>query len=162
MLCNSAQRLYLTGFLQSSREIGRERKRGPDNLQVCRTLIFEPLFNKMFRPTPDGPGNLQVCRTLIFEPEKTVPARPSASLQNRVYLTTIDAFLRKFAMRCGAATLLDPTPPQVQRLRKSLHLWWSQNSSQNSAQRLHGGFFCCKSTTSDPRASKNLYNASIP
>ena len=95
----------------------------------------------MFRPTPDGPGNLQVCRTLIFEPEKTVPVRPSASLQNRVYLTTIDAFLRKFAMRCGAATLPDPTPPQVQRLRESLHLWWSQNSVHNSAQRLHEGFF---------------------
>ena len=56
-------------------------------------------------------------------------------------MTTIDAFLRKFAMRCGAATLLDPTPPQVQRLRKSLHLWWSQNSFQNSAHRLYEGFF---------------------
>ena len=47
-------------------------------------------------------------------------------------------------MRCGAATLPDPTPPQVQRLRKSLHLWWSQNSFQNSAHRLYEGFFVAR------------------
>ena len=39
-----------------------------------------------------------------------MPVRPSASLQNRVYLPTIDAFLQKFAVRCGSATLLAPVP----------------------------------------------------
>ena len=96
MLCNSAQRLYLTTSGKGSARVEQSRAKGDGN---------------------------------------------SAKSTHRAYLTTIDAFLRKFAMRCGSATLLDPTPPQVQRLRKSLHLWWSQNSFQNSAHRLYEGFF---------------------
>ena len=107
VICKFAGSLYLNHFST----IGRSRrKKGPDNLQVCRKPLFEPLFRKMFTPTRDGPGNLQVCRTLIFDPENQGPVRPSASLQNRVYLPTIDAFLQKFAVRCGSATLLAPVP----------------------------------------------------